>query len=333
MNKKRMLLLFVVLAVLLSACATSPTFLNPASPIANKEASLYRTVLVMALIVFVPMEGALIWIVIRDRKREGDDGHPKQVHGNNSLEVIWTSIPVLVVIALFVLSVQTVNAVAIPPATDRDINLQVVGHQWWWEFDYPDLKIVTANELHIPVGTNVHISLESADVIHSFWVPQLTGKTDAVPGQHNTMWIRGDTVGEYYGQCAEFCGTEHALMRIKVVVQTQDDFDAWVANQQEPAYSPQSELEQKGFDTITNGACNACHTLDPSRQNGTELKGPNLAHLFSRSVFAGATFDLNESNIHEWLMDTQAMKPGNDMDIKITKDEMDGLMAYLIHLK
>ena len=320
------------LAILLSACQTSPTFLNPASPISNHESNLYWIILIMALVVFVLVEGALILILFRDRKKSNDQQLPRQIYSNTRLEVIWTVIPILLVIALFIMTVQTVNAVAAPASLQSDLNVRVVGHRWWWEFDYPDLGIATANELHIPVGGTVQITLESVDVIHSFWIPQLSGKTDVVPGQHNTMWLTGDQVGEFLGQCAEFCGTQHAYMRFKVFVDSQADFDAWVANQQQPAYQPQTEDEQVGFKEIDSGACAACHSLDPSEIN-TDKVGPNLAHLFSRTTFAGGTFDLNEENLRSWLHDTQELKPGNDMEITIPPQQIDQITAYLTHLK
>ena len=319
------------LAIFLSACQPSPTFLNPASSISSHEANLYMIVLNMALVVFVLVEGALVWILIRDRKRANDEQLPRQIHSNMRLEVIWTVIPIFLAIALFIMTVQTVNAVAAPSSLKSDLNVRVVGHQWWWEIDYTDLGIATANEMHIPVGTTVQIALESRDVIHSFWVPQLSGKTDVVPGQHNTMWFEGDQVGEFLGQCAEFCGTEHALMRFKVIVELQEDFDAWVANQQTAAYQPQTEDEKAGYEELT-GACAACHSLDPSEMD-TDKVGPNLTHLFSRTTFAGGSFDLNEANLRKWLEDTQAMKPGNDMEIKVLPKTRDQIIAYLLNLK
>jgi cytochrome c oxidase subunit 2 len=319
------------LAILLSACQPSPTFLNSASPISSHVANLYMTILIMALVVFVLVEGALVWILVRDRKKASDNHPPQQIHGNMRLEVVWTVIPIFLVIALFVMTVQTVNAIAAPTSSKSDLNIRVVGHQWWWEFDYLDQKIATANELHIPVGATVQISLKSVDVIHSFWVPQLSGKTDVIPGQNNTMWLKGDQIGEYLGQCAEFCGTEHALMRFKVIVESQADFDAWVANQQKPAYQPQTADEQAGYKEVT-GTCAACHSLDPTDLNNDKI-GPNLTHLFSRTTFAGGTFDLNEQNLRSWLKDTQAMKPGNDMEIKIPSKQIDQIVAYLTHLK
>jgi cytochrome c oxidase subunit 2 len=177
------------------------------------------------------------------------------------------------------------------------------------------------------VGTNVHVTLDSVDVIHSFWAPQLTGKTDAIPGQTNHMWLRADEPGNFHGQCSEFCGTEHALMRLQVIAQTQSEFDAWVANQQKPAATPQTEAEQAGYKIVTS-TCSTCHSLDPGDPR-TDLTGPNLAHLFSRTKFAGASFDLSEANIRSWVHDTQAMKPGNDMNITIKQQDLDNVIAYL----
>jgi cytochrome c oxidase subunit 2 len=236
--------------------------------------------------------------------------------------------------------------------TAQSINVHVIGHQWWWEFDYPDLGIVTANELHVPVNTNVYITLDSVDVIHSFWVPQLSGKTDVIPGQTNHMWFRADETGDYHGQCAEFCGLNHANMRIKVVVETNDDFKAWAKNQQQPPAQPQTAEQQQGYKILTTGICSNCHQLKntvvppgknssapPSNTPGNGAYtvarpvGPNLGHLMSRSVFAGATFDLNEANLRRWLMDNQHMKPGNDMSLNPKPDELEPLIAYLTSLK
>ncbi len=318
------------LGIVLSGCGLSPTFLSPASSIAEHEAKLYNAILIMALVVFVLVEIGLIWILIRDRNPKGDNKPPKQIYGNSKLEITWTVIPVLLTVVLFAMTVQTMQSVAAPAASANDINLHVIGHRWWWEFDYTDLGIKTANEIHIPVGATVQITLDSIDVIHSFWIPQLSGKTDAIPGQTNHMWLTADQTGVFIGQCAEFCGTEHAMMRVILVVDSQDGFNAWVANQQKPAAQPRTEDEQAGYKLMST-LCASCHSLNPAE---TDAKvGPNMAHLFSRSAFAGATYDLNEENLRRWLHDTQPMKPGNDMDLKLTPQELEHILAYLILLK
>jgi cytochrome c oxidase subunit 2 len=318
------------LGIVLSGCGSSPTFLNPASSIAKHEAKLYNNILIMALVVFVLVEISLIWILIRDRNPKGDNKPPKQIYGNSKLEITWTVIPVLLTVVLFVMTVQTMQSVAAPAPSATDINVHVIGHQWWWEFVYTDLGIKTANELHIPLGATVQIALDSIDVIHSFSIPQLSGKTDVVPGQTNHMWLTANQTGVLMGQCAEFCGIEHALMRIEVVVDSQDDFNAWVSNQQKPAVQPQTEEEQEGF-KIVSSLCASCHSLNPAEPE--DKVGPNLAHLFSRSTFAGATYDLTEENLSRWLHDTQPMKPGNKMNLKLTPEEIEHLLAYLKLLK
>ncbi len=317
--------------ILLTSSAPSPSFMEPSSSVAFDEAWLYRLLLYMSVAVFLLVEGLLIYNIVRFRSRPGDQSVPKQIYGNTRLEVIWTAIPLLIVAVIFGLTVNTVNAVAPPQRSANDIRLHVVGHQWWWEFQYPDLKVVTANELHVPVGATVQIDLDSVDVIHSFWVPQLSSKVDVIPGQTNHLWIRADRPGSYHGQCAEFCGLNHANMRIKVVVESQADFDAWVSNQQKPPAQPQTDQEKQGMDILTTGICNSCHTVG---QNKAEKEvGPNLTHLMSRSVFAGATFELNEANLRRWLQDNQSMKPGNDMSLNPKSEEIDPLIAYLTQLK
>jgi len=337
----------------LSGCAGSPTFLNPASSISNHEAGLYMVIFYLALGVFIIVEALLVYALIRFRRRADDTEEPHQVYGNMRLEVIWTAIPVLLVLTLFALTVRTANAVEAPQPADSDLHIHVIGHQWWWEFEYTDYGFATANELHIPVGATVQIDLDSVDVIHSFWVPQLAGKTDAIPGHTNYLWLTADTAGTYHGQCVEFCGVNHANMRIRAVAESDADFKAWVQGQQEPLYQPQTPQEQAGQDYIVNQICANCHTLgdniakhmrpegdsgdgpvtnrDPLLASG--VVGPNLTHLFSRSAFAGATYDLNEANLRRWLQDTQAMKPGNDMLVNLSPEDIDSLMAYLTKLK
>ncbi|MGA9532647.1 MAG: cytochrome c oxidase subunit II [Anaerolineales bacterium] len=335
MSKRTRSALFFALLALggasLAGCAGSPTFMLPNSSISAHEANLFNILIYMSIVVFVFVEGWLVFNIIRYRRRDGDRTPPEQVHGNNTLEIVWTVIPILLVAVLFVLTVQTVNAVSPPAASSEDINVGVVGHRWWWEYDYPDYGFVTANEMHVPVGATVQIDVDSVDVIHSFWVPQLSGKVDAIPGQTNHLWFVADQVGEFYGQCSEYCGLNHANMRIKLVVDTQSDFDAWVKNQQVPPPEPQGDLATTGHNLIVNGICSNCHALGETQDE--DLVGPNLNHLFSRSVFAGATYPLTEDNIRRWLTQNDDMKPGNDMAVNLTQDDVDALMAYLTTLR
>jgi cytochrome c oxidase subunit II len=333
MSKKLIKIVRIVLAgIVLSGCIATPSVLNPQSSVASSEADLYNIVLIIAAGVFILVEGGLVFTIIKHRRKRGDTNEPAQVTGNTTLEIIWTAIPVVLVIILFVLTLNTMQAVAAPPASKGDINVVAIGHRWWWEFDYPDLGIKTADELHIPAGVTVQITLESTDVIHSFWVPQLSGKTDVVPGQTNHTWLNVPGVGIYAGQCSEFCGIEHANMRFNVVVQSAADFQTWVTNQQQPAPAPQTDLEKAGAQIVTQGVCAACHTID-----GTAAKavvGPNLTHLYSRGIFAGGIAALTDANVKAWVMDSAAMKPGSLMaSVHVSQQDIDKVMAYLKTLK
>lgn len=322
----------LLLVLTLTACGGSPNFLDSASPVAQAEGGLYKILLALSVVVFLCVEGLLVIILVRFRKQKGQSEIPEQRYRERLIEFVYTIIPVAIVAAIFILTLRTMQAVAAPPEQPGDLNIQVIGHQWWWEFDYPDQKIITANELHIPVNTNVQITLDSVDVIHSFYVPQLSGKTDVLPGTTNHMWLRGDTVGAYHGQCAEFCGLDHANMRFTVYVDTPEDYQAWVTNQQQPPPEPQTDLEKQGQTLIANGICGSCHLLG---EDGPEHVAPNLTHLFSRSKFAGDILDLNEENLRAWLRDNQAIKPGNDMQhVKnLPQSQIDALVAYLTQLK
>jgi cytochrome c oxidase subunit II len=315
-----------------SSSTPIPLFLNPASPIAAKQASLFWILLALSAVVFLIVEGLLLYNVFHHAKaRQEDEGTPPQTYRVYIIEAIYTGVPILIVIVIFVLTLGTIKAIAAPAPKASDITVHVIGHRWWWEFDYPDLKFNTANELHIPVNTTVQIDLDSEDVIHSFYVPQLSGKTDVIPGITNHMWLYGNQVGEFHGQCSEFCGVNHANMRFTVFVDSKADFDAWVANQQKPPAEPQGDLATMGHDIIVNGVCAACHNL--GEEGPGNATAPDLTHLMSRQRFAGDVFDLNQDNLHRWLEDTQAMKPGNDMDHKFSEEQINALMSYLLTLK
>ncbi len=321
------------LLVVLAGCSGPVSWVtNPGSTITTQQSNLYLIILIPAAVVFLIVEGGIIYSVIRFHHRKGDTSEPDQVHGNVPLEITWTALPVVLVIFIFIIGLNTMNGIAAPAPSPNDVHVNVIGHQWWWEFDYSDLNIKTADELVIPVGTPVQITLTSVDVIHSFWVPQLTGKTDVVPGQTNHMWINASQTGTFDGQCSEFCGIEHALMRARVVVLSKADYLAWVQNQQSPPPAPQTALEQQGQKLVESGVCAACHTINGSPAKGTV--GPNLTHLYSRGTFAGATFPLTDANIASWLQNARTMKPGNDMSgIHVSDQDLPAIMAFLKTLK
>jgi cytochrome c oxidase subunit II len=329
---KRMI--FLILLFWITGCSPTANFLVPASPVASREAELFRILLWMSAAVFLIVEGLLIYNIVHRARSHGiEDGGEEtpQNYRQYTIEAIYTGIPVILVVVIFVLMNNTMRAIAAPAPQSSDIKVHVIGHRWWWEFDYPDLKITTATELHIPVNQTVQVELTSLNVIHSFYVPQLSGKTDVIPGMTNHTWLRGDTIGQYHGQCAEFCGANHANMRMTVYVDSQADFDAWVANQQKPPTAPKTAEQKVGQDIVTNGVCSGCHDLgDSGPGNAT---GPNLTHLMSRKTFAGGMFDLTSGNLLRWLQDTQVMKPGNEMDHQFTNQQIEALISYLTTLK
>jgi cytochrome c oxidase subunit 2 len=352
----RLVLGAVALALVAAACApnASQDSLKPAGPYAEKIHALFTPVFWIAAAIFFLVEGMLIFFVIRYRHRKGRERIPPQIHGNNRLEIAWTIVPALILVGVTVPTVATIYDLASKP-TGRVLNVNVIGHQWWWEFDYPGQKIITANEMHIPVGEPVYVSLCSAGagykqqpapntcqdvpagvgdaVIHSFWVPELAGKQDVVPGRTNTLTLEADEPGTYSGQCAEFCGLSHAYMRFKVIAEPRDRFDQWVRAQQTDADTPpEGSLAATGMNQFLNGQCIACHAIQgtDAQANG----GPNLTHLAGRDCFAGCSFDLNEQNLKRWLADPPAMKAGSWMpDYGLSQDQIDALVAYLMTLK
>lgn len=219
----------------------------------------------------------------------------------------------------------------LPGTPGRPVRVQVIGHTWWWEFVYPELGFRTANEMHVPENADIELELSSVDVLHTFAVPELALSGPAVPGQTNTVGFRAPNEGELGGECSEICGAAHNMMRVKLVVQSAEDFNQWASDQREPAAIPQTEEQWAGYEFVTT-ACARCHSLDPA-ETRTDLLGPNLAHLMSRSVFAGASFTLNETNLRRWLRDTQAMKEGNDMVVDLPRDDYAAVVEYLLLLK
>jgi cytochrome c oxidase subunit 2 len=335
-----------------AGCAPNATqsSLKPAGPYARDISNLFTPVFWIAAAIFFIVEGLLLYLAIRYRHRKGRQEIPPQIHGNNKLEIGWTILPALILVGVAVPTVSTIYDLAKNPGPNA-VNVNVVGHQWWWEFDYPDAKIVTANELHIPTDRPVYLHLCSAGngydqkpapnacqttpssvgdaVIHSFWVPELAGKQDVVPGRTNTMLIQADEPGVYTGQCAEFCGLSHAYMRFKVVAQAPADFDAWVrANQADAAVPAEGSLAATGLNDFLNGTCVACHAIQ-----GTEAAangGPNLTHFASRSCFAGCVFDNDLHNVETWLRDPPSMKPGSWMpNYHLSEEQIRALAAYL----
>lgn len=343
-NRKRRLLIgagFLMLALFLSACAENAPqdTLRPAGDNARQADDLWNLVFPIAVVIFVIVEFLLVFAVIKFRSKPGRTA--AQFHGNTKLEVALTIIPALILAGISVPTVQTIFDLAEEPQGDV-LNVTVIAHQFWWEYRYPDLGIVTANEMHIPVDVPVRIRLEgaatdpvdgSAEVIHSFWVPRLGGKQDVVPGRLNLITLSADQPGRYLGQCTEYCGLSHANMRLVVYADEQADFDAWAAGLSEPA-TPSGSLAEEGEQLFREGqfaggpACAACHVADATQD--APNAGPNLGGFAGRSTFAGAIFENNESNLARWLRDPVGVKQGAKMpNLQLTEDQITALVAYL----
>jgi cytochrome c oxidase subunit II len=317
---------------LLAACGGNlpQNTLEPAGPTARTIDRLFQPVFWIAVAVFVLVEGLLVIAVFRFRHRQGA-AVPVQIHGNRRMEIGWTIAPAVLLAVIAVPTLLTIFSLYRTPA--NALTLEVTGHQWWWDVKYPSLHVETANELHIPVGQKILVKVTSYDVIHSFWVPRLAGKQDLEPGKINHLTIAADSPGTYLGQCAEYCGTSHANMRLRVIAQSSSDFDRWVSQQQQPAAQPPADIAT----ILGNRGCGGCHTIDGVAVNGAPLGGiigPNLTHFGSRTTFAGSIFPNTPEELAAWLLDPPARKPGADMpNLGLSDQEVQALVTYLEGLK
>jgi cytochrome c oxidase subunit II len=315
----------------------SPTnIFAPASTPAKSIFGLSLFVLAVTGAIFLVVFTLLLYSVVRFRKRTNDDGRePPQVYGSNQVELAWTIIPILIVVALFMATARVIAVVQRTPPPGNAIEVIAIGHQFWWEYRYPALGIVTANELHVPVSDPAHptptfIKLLSADTDHSFWVPRLGGKTDLIPNHPNSMWIDPQETGVYLGQCAQYCGTQHAKMLLRVYVQSKDEFERWIQLQRQPAFLDDAVSQgQRIFETT---ACISCHTVSGTVANGRF--GPDLTHLMSRdTIAAGAALNTPE-NLRRWILNPNVIKPGSLMPaMELSDQELDALTAYLETLR
>jgi len=312
---------------------------NMFRPRATPAESVFNISMLMLAIcgaIFVIVAGLLAFTIVRFRRRKVDDGRePAQVYGGNRIEIAWTVIPILIVLTLGMATARAVVEVQNKRMPVDALKVTVIGRQWWWEFRYPDLGVVTANELHVPVSTVAQpavtaLTLESIDVAHSFWVPQLAGKTDLIPGITNHMWIDPRQEGTFLGNCAEYCGTQHANMLLRVVVEPAADFEKWAAAQKMNAASdPQLESARNTFLSLN---CINCHTVSGTIAKGTF--GPDLSHLMSRTTLASGMISNTPGNLHAWVKDPQAIKRGNLMpNMQLNPRELDEVVKYLSSLK
>lgn len=309
---------------------------NPGSAQAQAIANLFVLTLVIAAGIFVLVTGLVLYASWRYRERPGQEGEPPQIFGHRTLEIGWTVAPALLLAGLFVFTVNTMQA-SDPSAQQalqagRQPDLIVTGHQWWWEVKYPATGLVTANEIHIPAGKQLLVQVDSADVIHDFWVPQLARKMDATPGHATHMWLQADEPGTYLGTCSEYCGTQHAWMRIRVIAQPQAEFDAWMQQQLQVPAIPTTGDAADGAKFFQSSTCANCHTIAGTDADGRV--GPDLTHIAGRETLGAGVLENTPDTLATWLKDPQAVKPGVKMpDFKLSDGDVQQLVAYLETLK
>jgi cytochrome c oxidase subunit 2 len=303
---------------------------GPPAELLNQTATL---VLVICLGIFIVVGGLLFYAVVRYRQRPTDDDttEPPQVYGSTAIELAWTVPPILIVVVLALATARTVGEIQSPKFAGDPLQVRIVGHRFWWEVRYPKYDIVTANEIHVPVSylsapRPVELTLASADVVHGFWVPELNGKEWVVPDRENKWWIQPTSLGIYLGNCTVLCGLQHANMLIRVVVESPEDFDTWVAEQKRPTNTEASTEE--GRKEFAVNSCGSCHTIDGTTSNG--VFGPNLTHFMSRKTLGSGVAPNDDANLKSWLRDPQVLKPGCLMpDMKLNPNQVDEIMAYL----
>jgi cytochrome c oxidase subunit 2 len=309
-----------------------PSVLQPESTPADTIYHLSFLVIAITLAVFAVVFGLLVYVLFRFGRRTQDaEREPPQVYGSTQIELAWTVIPVLIVVILFLATARVIHGIQDARKPESAVEVTAIGHQFWWEFRYPKYGVITANELHIPVGdpsrpTPTFLKLMSADTDHSFWIPQLAGKTDLIPNRSNEMWMDPRSTGVFLGQCAQYCGTQHAKMLLRVTVETPTEFDEWIRKQQKAATSASSEpAGQRVFEST---ACVNCHAIE-----GTSAKGrfgPDLTHLMSRSTIASGAAANTEENLRLWIQHPNAIKPGSLMPaMKLSDPDLDALVKYL----
>ncbi|RXS93841.1 cytochrome c oxidase subunit II [Silvibacterium dinghuense] len=331
-----LLLLFGTALALAEGPQATPSIYAPASTPAAQIQSLSYFVLEITGAIFLVVGGLMAFVCFRYRAGKNDDkSEPAQIYGSTQVELAWTVIPVLIVVVLFLTTARMIFAIQDAPKPKEAVDVTVVGHQFWWEYRYPQLGIVTANELHIPLSSKTdpkptYFKLLSADVDHSYWVPQLSGKTDLIPNHPNELWMDPLYPGLYKGQCAQFCGAEHALMLLRVYVDTPEQFQAWVANQQKPGV--QDPTVAAGRQVFETQACMNCHAVAGTAATGRY--GPDLTHLASRDTLASGVIENNPKNLRQWIKDPDSIKPGALMPaMKLSDEQLDQLTAYLATLK
>jgi cytochrome c oxidase subunit 2 len=327
------------LAIALSVLSPTNIF-DPAATPAHSIVGLSQFILGLALGIFLVVGGLLLFVILRFRHRDTDTNvEPIQIYGSNQIELSWTVIPILLVLMLFLTTARVILGTERIPKPASALDVVVIGHQFWWEYRYPTLGIVTANELHVPVSDPAHptptyLKMSSADVDHSYWVPRLAGKMDLIPNRVNTMWIDPQAAGLYLGQCAQYCGTQHAKMLLRVYADTPADFAAWVKQQQTPSAASATLTPEQlaGKSVFEHNACMNCHTIAGTGAKG--LFGPDLTHMGSRETLGSGAFTNTRENLKQWIDDPDSLKPGALMPpMHLNAKDLDAVTTYLTTLK
>ena len=332
-RRHRLLALFLLAGALLplAGCemASHPrSTISPVSDFGWAIQDVYKQIFWWSVGIFVVVETLLLVAIFRFRVKEESHEKPEQVHGHTKLEIAWTIVPAVILVFIAVPTIRTIFAVAAPAPPDA-IRVKVTGEQWFWRFEYPDLGVLTANEMHVPVGRPVEVLLHTNNVIHSFWVPRLGGKRDLVPGRTNRQVFTVEKPGLYHGQCAEFCGTAHALMRFDLVAEDPVSFERWVQTQKAAAPPPAEGKAREGATLFLSAGCIACHRIQ-----GTPAQspiGPDLTHVGSRARIAAGILDNTPENLARWIGNPQAVKPSARMILpkKLNEQQIEALVAYL----
>ncbi len=322
-----------IAAFLFADSFLSPTnIFAPVSTPAQSILDLSLFVLEVTGAIFLVVFTLITYAVVKfRRKKTSDEREPAQVYGSTQLELAWTVIPVLIVVVLFLAAARVIASIQNAPKPAGAIEVTVIGHQFWWEYRYPSLKVVTANELHIPVSDPAHptptfLTLLSADTDHSFWVPRLAGKTDLIPNHPNKMWLDPHEAGLFLGQCAQYCGTQHAMMLLRVYVQPRAEFDRWIREQSQPAHA--GETVSEGQKIFEQTACINCHTVAGTSANGRF--GPDLTHLMSRDTIASGAVPNTPANLRRWIQNPDTIKRGSKMPaMGLSDPELDAVTRYM----
>lgn len=328
----------LLLAAAMGGCVrTSPrSTAGPAGPQAAHIDALWSLLFWICTGVFAVVMAALVLAVIKHHPAPDTKGLPEDSR-RGIVRVVYVAAGLTVVLLAWIMGATLVAEARINTlSADNPLTIQVTGKQWWWSITYEDAVssrfVVTANEIHIPVGRPVHLRLFSADVIHSFWVPRLHGKRDMIPGRENSLWLQADEAGVYEGQCAEFCGHQHAHMRLLVVAQPEDEFESWLEAQRRPAHEPRTELQRRGQEVFLGSTCVMCHTVRGTR--AMSRAGPDLTHFGSRRTLAAGARPNSRGHLAGWILDPQGIKPGNHMPPHaLASEDLHALLDYLESLR